>query len=65
MAENIFKPLGMTNTYVETSVNRIVPNNATSYYLRKEFERALEYWGYYSSGNIHSTVKDLNIWLQN
>lgn len=65
MKQNVFKPIGMKDTYVETSINKIVPNNATSYYLRKEFERALEYWGYFGSGNIHSTIEDLNIWLQN
>lgn len=65
MKQNIFQPLGMKNTYVETSLNKIIPNNATSYYLRKEFERALEYWGYFGPGNIHSTTDDLNIWLQN
>lgn len=65
MKQNIFQPLGMKNTYVETSLNKIVPNNATSYYLRKEFERALEYWGYFGSGNMHSTTEDLNTWLQN
>jgi len=65
MKENIFIPLGMKHTYVETSLNEIVPNNATSYYLREDFERVLEYWGYYGSGNIHSTIEDINIWLQN
>lgn len=65
MKQNIFQPLGMKNTYVETSIKKIVPNNATSYYLRKEFEKALEYWGYYGSGNIQSTIEDLNIWLKN
>jgi len=65
MKQNIFQPLGMKDTYVETSLHKIVPNNATSYYLREEFERALEYWGYFGSGNMHSTTEDLNIWLQN
>lgn len=65
MKQNIFQPLGMKDTYVATSLNKIVPNNATSYYLREEFESAMEYWGYFGSGNIHSTTKDLNIWLQN
>ena len=65
MKQNIFQPLGMKDTYVATSLNKIVPNNATSYYLREEFERASEYWGYFGSGNIHSTTEDLNIWLQN
>ncbi len=65
MKQNIFKPLGMKNTYVETHHDRIVANNATSYYLRDEFKRAIEYWGYFGSGNMHSTTEDLNIWLQN
>ncbi|WP_219007206.1 serine hydrolase domain-containing protein [Aquimarina litoralis] len=65
MKQNIFKPLGMKHTYVETSLDNIITNNATSYYLQEEFKRASEYWGYFGSGNIHSTVGDLNIWLQN
>lgn len=65
MKQNIFQPLGMKDIYVATSLNKIVPNNATSYYLREEFESAMEYWGYFGSGNIHSTTEDLNIWLQN
>ena len=65
MKQNMFEPLGMKNTYVETQHDRVIPNNATSYYLRNEFKRAIEYWGYFGSGNMHSTTADLNIWLQN
>jgi len=65
MQQNIFDPLGMKNTYVETQHDRIVANNATSYYLEDEFKRAIEYWGYFGSGNMYSTTEDLNIWLQN
>ena len=65
MKTNIFDPLGMKNTYVETQYDRVVANNATSYYSRKEFKRAIAYWGYFGSGNMHSTTKDLNLWLQN
>ena len=66
MATNIFAPLGMKNTYVEDRYDRIVPNNATSYYNTEEgFFRAVEYWGYFGSGNVHSTTADLLIWLQN
>ena len=66
METNIFKPLGMKNTYVEDRYDRIVPNNATSYYSTGEgFFRAVEYWGYVGSGNVHSTTADLLIWLQN
>jgi len=65
MEQNVFKPLGMKNTYVEAEHDRVVANNATSYYLRDEFKRAIEYWGYFGSGNMHSTTEDQNIWLQN
>ena len=65
MKQNIFDPLGMKNTYVETHHDRIVANNATSYYQSDEFKRAIAYWGYFGSGNMHSTIEDLNIWLQN
>lgn len=66
MKANIFDPLGMNNTYVEDRYDRVVPNNATSYYNTKgEFFRAIEYWGYVGSGNMHSTTTDLLNWLQN
>ncbi len=65
MKQNIFDPLAMKNTYVEIQHDRIVSNNATSYYLRDDFKRAIEYWGYFGAGNMYSTVEDLNIWLQN
>lgn len=65
MKSEIFEPLGMTHTYVEDKYNRVVPNNATSYYQGDEFERAVEYWGYIGSGNMHSTTSDLLKWLRN
>lgn len=63
--KNIFEELGMNHTYVEDVYSRVVPNNATSYYGRNEFERAVEYWGYVGSGNMHSTTADLLKWLSN
>ena len=66
MKANIFDPLGMKNTYVEDRYDRIVPNNATSYYgAKNDFFRAVEFWGYVGSGNMHSTTSDLLKWLQN
>ncbi|RLD50384.1 MAG: hypothetical protein DRI97_17120 [Bacteroidetes bacterium] len=67
MKHTVFEPLGMTNTYVEDNYSRIVANNATSYYQVEEnkFERAVEYWGYIGSGNMHSTTSDLLRWLSN
>jgi CubicO group peptidase (beta-lactamase class C family) len=66
MKANVFDPLKMSNTYIEDRYDRIVPNNATSYYGTKDnFFRAVEYWGYIGSGNVHSTTSDLLNWLQN
>ncbi len=67
MDENVFTPLGMTNTYVEEEYNQVVPNNATSYNWQREneeFSRAIPYWGYVGSGNIHTNIHDLMKWLQ-
>ncbi len=66
MKKSVFEPLDMNHTYVEDKYNRVVPNNATSYYARKNgFDRAVEYWGYVGSGNMHSTTEDLLAWLEN
>lgn len=67
MQQSIFKPLGMINTYVEDQYDRVVPQNATSYYTTddNEFARSVEYWGYVGSGNMHSTAADLLTWLSN
>lgn len=67
MKENIFLPMGMKHTYVEDDYSRVVDNNATSYYGRRvgNFSRAVEFWGYVGSGNIHATTDDLLLWLDN
>ncbi|MDW3648113.1 MAG: serine hydrolase domain-containing protein [Bacteroidia bacterium] len=66
MKKNVFLALGMNHTYVEDDYSRVVPNNATSYYRGgEEFSRAVEYWGYVGSGNMHSTVEDLLYWMDN
>lgn len=65
MLDHVFSPLGMIHTYVEDDYARVVPSNATSYYGSDEsgFSRAVEFWGYVGSGNIHSTTGDLMNWL--
>lgn len=66
MKQTVFDKLGMFDTYVEDKYNRVVPNNATSYYNNDGvFERAVEYWGYVGSGNVHTTATDLLKWLSN
>lgn len=66
MADEVFAPLGMVDTYVEAEYDRVVPNNATSYNRTADgFVRAVEYWGYVGSGNMHTTTKDLLTYLKN
>ncbi len=67
MTQNVFEPLGMIHTYVEDQYNRVVRNNATSYHqlTNGNYQRAVEYWGYVGSGNMHSTTTDLLKWLNN
>ena len=65
MKHNIFTPLNMPHTYVEDDYSRVVPDNATSYYGYNTFNRAVEFWGYVGSGNMHSTTADLLTWLAN
>ncbi|SDR01287.1 serine hydrolase domain-containing protein [Flagellimonas zhangzhouensis] len=66
MEQEVFIPLGMYETYVEDRYDRIVPNNATSYYTQRDgFVRAVEYWGYVGSGNMHTTTIDLLKYLKN
>lgn len=66
MKKEVFDPLGMTNTYVEGQYNRVVPNNATSYdFNNNTFERAIEFWDYVGSGNMHTTTTDLLTYLRN
>ena len=66
MKANVFQPLGMAETYVEDDIDRIVPNNAMSYYGPDEdgrFRYAIPYWDYEGSGNVHTTTGDLLRWL--
>lgn len=67
MRQNVFMPLGMRDTYVEVDPSNVVPGNATSYYDRSDgvFQRSIDYWAYYGSGNVHATVEDLLTWGEN
>lgn len=67
MKENVFIPLGLTNTYIENNATKVVKGNATSYRQKedKSFNRAIEYWNYTGSGNVHTIAKDLLLWLNN
>lgn len=67
MQTNVFEPLGMDHSFVRRDINQIVPGVATSYYGSDNggFRKAVEYWAYVGSGNMHSTVDDVVKWFQN
>lgn len=67
MQKEVFTPLGLTNTYIEDLSVRVRKGNATSYnkFDNNTFIRATEYWNYFGSGNVHTTVKDILYWLNN
>ena len=67
MKNEIFTPLGLSSTYIEDISVRVVKGNASSYIALENtnYARAVEYWNYYGSGNIHTTVIDLLTWLNN
>ena len=67
MKKNVFQPLGMIDTYVAERYNSVVPGNATSYLRSGDegFSRAIDFWDYIGSGNMHATTRDLLNWMEN
>ncbi|MEM6377103.1 MAG: serine hydrolase domain-containing protein [Bacteroidota bacterium] len=65
--ENIFQPLGMTNSSYREDLERIHKNTATSYDgdAKNGFEQPLKYWTYMGNGNVYTTVDDLTKWMNN
>jgi D-alanyl-D-alanine carboxypeptidase len=66
IVENIFKPLGMNNSYYD-SPTRIIPQRVSGY---EKGEKDIENTGYlsmtlpYAAGSLASTVDDLHRWYQ-
>ena len=60
--ENIFKPLGMNNTHMQTDRTLVVKNRATGYFpgINGGFSVAVT-----KRGTMDSTVEDLFLWDQN
>ena len=66
LEENIFKPLGMTNSYYGSN-QRIIKNRASAYSMGEEgFENSfpVSMTQPYAAGSIQSTVEDLFKWNQ-
>jgi CubicO group peptidase (beta-lactamase class C family) len=65
--ENIFKPLGMTNTHFHDDHEMIVRNRAYSYAPQREGGYRLSALNYANVGatSLFTTVEDLAKWMQN
>jgi hypothetical protein len=65
--ENIFKPLGMTNTHFHDDHQMIVRNRAYSYAPQREGGYMLAALNYANAGatSLFTTVEDLAKWMQN
>jgi CubicO group peptidase (beta-lactamase class C family) len=65
--ENIFKPLGMSNTKFVDDHTMIVKNRATGYSLREnsEYKISISNADYVGDDGIFTTVEDLFLWDQN
>jgi len=66
MKENVFKPLGMNDTYVRSNPKEIIPR-ATQGYIQGEdgLVEAGDLHAAYGAGGIYTTPNDLAKWLNN
>lgn len=67
MKENVFEPIGMKNTRVRMNQNHIVPNRSQGYQNAEDggFEEVTDLGGAMGAGGIHTTMGDLEKWIQN
>ncbi len=64
--ENIFKPLGMTNTHVHDDHTMIVPNRAYSYNATEQgYVKAPLNFANDGATSLFTTVEDLSVWMDN
>lgn len=66
-AENIFRPLGMTNTHFHDDHLLIVPNRAYAYLNRPDggFQRSVLNQSTVGATGVFTTVEDLALWVRN
>jgi CubicO group peptidase (beta-lactamase class C family) len=67
MKENVFQPLGMTNTHFHEDHNHIVKNRAYSYSSNDTgyFEKATLSFANVGATNLMTSVEDLAKWIRN
>ncbi len=65
--ENIFEPLGMTNTGYREDMEIIHKKSATSYSTQDDgtYRQPLKYWTYMGNGNVYTTAGDMAKWVNN
>lgn len=67
MEENVFRPLGMHDTFVRRDSSWIIPNSAQGYTLTEDggYREASDLGGAMGAGGIYTTVGDLAKWMDN
>lgn len=66
MHENVFRPLGMNNTFIRATPGQIIPNSSQGYVaVPGGFREAQDIGASLGAGGIYTTVGDLARWMQN
>ncbi|MFW5725845.1 MAG: serine hydrolase domain-containing protein, partial [Bacteroidota bacterium] len=67
MQENVFQPMGMTQTVVRTHPGQVIPGNAQGYITVEEdtYREAQDIYASAGAGGIYSTLPDLAKWVKN
>lgn len=66
MEEEVFRPLGMTNTVVKSHPGQIIPNSSTGYAVADHgFREVRDLGASMGAGGIYTTVGDLARWMGN
>jgi CubicO group peptidase (beta-lactamase class C family) len=66
MQENVFTPLGMTNTVIRATPGQVIPNSSQGYVPASGgFREAQDIGGSLGAGGIYTTLADLARWMRN
>ncbi len=67
MKENVFKPLGMNNSFVRSHSMEVIPNSAQGYVGNSDggFDEGRDLSAAMGAGAIYTTIGDLAKWIKN
>jgi CubicO group peptidase (beta-lactamase class C family) len=67
MAENVFEPIGMDDTFVRPHRLYIIPNSSMGYGPEEDggFREIMDLGGAMGAGGIYTTMDDLALWMGN